>query len=128
MNKFTEFFWPVLKRESDEEKCELKKNCNKDIKKIEHAHWDPIDPVLEQARILDLREEERNRIAETKAAIYIAALVALAPLSVTLIMDFFNLFQNKELVILIVSFILVMVYIVRAFFICTQSDTSWSRT
>lgn len=73
-----------------------------------------IDPVLEQSRILALDEEDRRKTAETKASIYLVVLAAIAPLSATIIISFFNLFDGWQLVVLIILFLLSIAYLARA--------------
>lgn len=116
MSRLIDFFWPVLERESDERKRELKERYEEDINQIEQAHWDPIDPVMEQARILALDEEDRRKTAETKASIYLAVLAAIVPLSATIITGLSDLFSGWILVVLTVIFLFSIAYLVRAIF------------
>ncbi|MDE0411539.1 MAG: hypothetical protein OXI37_04910, partial [Gammaproteobacteria bacterium] len=65
----------------------LKESDEKAIDQIERANWKPVDSILEEARQLALSEEDRRKSADTKAAIYLAVLAAVIPLSATLITD-----------------------------------------
>ena len=114
MSNLADFFWPVLERESEQQKCELKTSLNDDIEKIEKANWASIDPVLEQVRILALDEEDRRKTAETKASIYLAVLVAIAPLSATIMRGLSDVFQGWQLVFLTILFLLSIAYLARA--------------
>ena len=114
MSNLTEFFWPVLERESEQQKQELTKKLKKEIEKIELANWGSIDPVLEQVRILALAEDDRRKTAETKASIYLAVLAAIAPLSATIIMGFSDLFKGWPLIVLTILFLISITYLARA--------------
>ena len=116
MSEFTDIFWPRLDPDTEVDRYKDEKRYIDDINKIEEAHWDPIEPVLEQARILDLREENRNKTAETKASIYLAALIAFSPLTATVIVQIYNSFQGWQLFILTFLFFLVVIYFMRAIF------------
>ena len=116
MSEFTDLFWPRLDPDTEAVRREDEERYLDDINKIEEAHWDPIEPVLEQARILALREENRNKTAETKASIYIAALIAFSPLTATLIVQIYNSFQGWQLFILTLLILLVVIYFIRAIF------------
>ena len=117
MSKFSDFFWPCLDRTSEADKRKLIESNEKAIAQIERAHWEPIDSVLEEARRLVLREEERRKSADTKATIYLAVLTAVIPLSAALIKDFSNFFLtfgDWQLVILVPLFLLAMCYLLAA--------------
>lgn len=116
MSRLIDFFWPVLERESDERKLELNESFEKDISQIEQAHWDPIDPVIEQARVLALDEDDRRKTAETKASIYLAVLAAIVPLSATIIIGLSDLFSGWILVFLTILFLVSIAYLARAIF------------
>lgn len=116
MSRLIDFFWPVLKRESDEAKRELNECCEEHINQIEKAHWDPIDPVLEQARVLALDEKDRRKTAETKASIYLAVLAAIVPLSATIVTGLSGLFGGWILVVLTSLFLISIAYLARAIF------------
>ena len=114
MSEFTDLFWPRLDPDTEADRRKDEESYIEHINKIEEAHWEPIEPILEQARILALREENRNKTAETKASIYIAALIAFSPLTATLIVQIYNSFQGWQLSILIVLFLLVVHYFMQA--------------
>ena len=116
MSEFTDLFWPRLDPDTEAVRREDEERYLDDINKIEEAHWDSIEPVLEQARILALREENRNKTADTKASIYIAALIAFSPLTATLIVQIYNSFQGWQLSILTLLILLVVIYFIRAIF------------
>ncbi len=96
MGKYSDIIWPCLDRESDADRRRLKESDKKAIDQIERANWEPVDSILEEARRLALSEEDRRKSADTKAAIYLAVLAAVIPLSATLIKDFPASFQTCE--------------------------------
>ena len=116
MSEFTDLFWPRLDPDTEADRRKDEERFIDDINKIEEAHWDPIEPILEQARILDLREENRKKTAETKASIYLAALIAFSPLTATLIVQIYNSFQGRQLFILTLLILLVVIYFMRTIF------------
>lgn len=114
MSKFTDIFLPLLNRESDEEKRMNRDSNDNAIKQINQASWKPIEPILEQARILASDERERSKSAETKSAIYLAVLAAIVPLSAAIITDFSDLYSGWQLVILMSLFFFAMIYLAGA--------------
>lgn len=116
MSECTDIFWPRLDRESKAD-IERRKESNANaIRQIEQAHWESVDAVLEEARTLDSHEEARIKSAETKAAIYLSVLAAVAPLSVTLIQNFSNFscsFQMWQIITLGCVFLIGMSYSLR---------------
>lgn len=117
MSKYSDIIWPRLDRGSEADRQKLKKSNEKAIDQIERANWKPIDLILEEARRLVLSEEERRKSADTKAAIYLAILAAVIPLSATLIKDLptsFRTFESWQLVILIGLFVWTMCYLLAA--------------
>ena len=117
MSKYSDIIWPRLDRGSEADRHKLKKSNEKAIGQIERANWKPIDSILEEARRLALSEEERRKSADTKAAIYLAILAAVIPLSATLIKDLptsFRTFEYWQLVIQIGLFVWTMCYLLAA--------------
>ncbi|MDE0612238.1 MAG: hypothetical protein OXH88_06060 [Gammaproteobacteria bacterium] len=88
MSKSKKFFCLRRNHKAKTEKQELAESRDEAINQIQRTRWKSIDLVLEEARTLALREEQRRRSADIKAAIYLSVLAAIVSLSATLIMGF----------------------------------------
>lgn len=112
MNRFWGFVWPQLKPQSKVNKRWLKKKTRKALDKIEQTDWKSVSEILKEARALCLRDESRMKTAETKAAIYLSALAAMASLSVALIQYFFSLSNLPETQQFIVSICIFLIFFI----------------
>ena len=81
-----EFIWPCLEHPSEQIEKE-KQYIDMMEKKIASMSWRSASIVLEEARRLASREDERRKTAETKATIYLAILGAMVPLSAVIVKD-----------------------------------------
>ena len=114
MGKYSDIIWPRL---DPPEPAHPSTTADTILDAIEKAHWDPIDPVLEEARALALREDERRRSADTKATIYLAVLAAIVPMTGTLLKDFYAVsqpFGGWFFVTIMILFVLGMSYLLAA--------------
>lgn len=78
--KISEFFWPRLEPETEQEKQELHNELQNMLEEIDSANWKSAGPILEEARILSDREHQRRKSADTKATVYLGILAAVIPL------------------------------------------------
>lgn len=84
--RIKEFFWPILEKLSDDEKNKEEEILEKDLSKIKANTWnDSCELALNEAKELNELEEQRRASADSKAAIYLAAITALAPVLISLI-------------------------------------------
>lgn len=110
-----ELFWPVLERLTDEEKETNRRNQARDILKIKEAGWSGNSELaLEEAKKLIELEGQRRGSADSKAAIYLAAITALAPVLVSLIPGILSNDKNN-ITIVAVSFLLLFYAIISLF-------------
>lgn len=81
-----ELFWPILVELTDEEKTKDQENLKKDISNIKNTDWsENSELALDEAKKLNELERQRRGSADSKAAIYLTAITALAPVLVSLI-------------------------------------------
>lgn len=86
--EFTDLVWPTLEAETDDEKRKAS-DCKKhDIDTIQSATINADEDVLiEEARRLADAEQDRRKITEGKAAVYLAFVGVLAPILATIVPD-----------------------------------------
>lgn len=112
--KLRELIWPVLTYGSEAAKQKKEERNNKVLQAIGKATWLQPDVVLEEARRLVLREDERRKTTDTKATIYMGVLVAIVPLLLAFsrdVVSYFDILQEWQLVVLIVVFFGATVYL-----------------
>lgn len=116
MNKFREFFWPVLEKKTAAE-AQAERDSEATFRaSIQGDDLGPgVDVALDEARRLYDAEAERRRSADTKAGIYFAAITALVPVLTSLIPSIWNdkasiFFSGTSLLI----FALAVCYLVNA--------------
>lgn len=81
-----EFFWPVLVELNSEEIRQDQEKLDNDILIIKNTDWtNESELALDEAKKLNELENQRRVGAESKAAIYLTAITALAPVLVSLV-------------------------------------------
>ncbi|MEQ9909389.1 hypothetical protein ABRP70_16325 [Pectobacterium odoriferum] len=104
-----EFFWPILVELTDDQKIKDQENLNKDISNIKNTDWsENSELALDEAKKLNELENQRRGSADSKAAIYLTAITALAPVLVSLMPSIITNGKNP-FIIDILSF-LIFVY------------------
>ena len=94
-----EFFWPLLEKLSEEDLKKEAESLEGDISKIEINNWnDGCELALGEAKKLNELEEQRRSSADSKAAIYLAAITALAPVLISLIPGAITKFGNGKFI------------------------------
>ncbi len=117
LSKLREAIWPVLDAETDKNR-KLRKEQNESLLEgIRTANWENKDVVLEEARRLTTREDERRRTAETKATIYLAVLAAIVPLLLSFVKDlsvYFNVLSDWQIILLLLLLFVAIAYLLCA--------------
>lgn len=94
-----EFFWPVLVELSLEEIRQDQENLDNDILNIKNTDWNnESELALDEAKKLNELENQRRLGAESKAAIYLTAITALAPVLVSLVPAIISSDKNNAFV------------------------------
>ncbi|WP_210514641.1 hypothetical protein [Pantoea ananatis] len=97
--RIKEFFWPILEKLSDDEKNKEAEILEKDLSKIKANTWnDSCELALNEAKKLNELEEQRRASADSKAAIYLAAITALAPVLTSLIPGAITKFEGSKFI------------------------------
>jgi len=97
--RLKEFFWPILEKLSDDEKNKEAEILEKDLSKIKANTWnDSCELALNEAKKLNELEEQRRASADSKAAIYLAAITALAPVLTSLIPGAITKFEGSKFI------------------------------
>ena len=112
-----EFFWPLLEKLSDEDLNKEAASLAVDISKIEINSWnDGCELALGEAKKLNELEEQRRASADSKAAIYLAAITALAPVLTSLIPGAITKFESSKFIdgLSFVIFIYALINLLRA--------------
>ncbi|MDN4623698.1 hypothetical protein [Pantoea agglomerans] len=112
-----EFFWPLLEKLSDEDLNKEAASLRVDISKIEINNWnDGCELALGEAKKLNELEEQRRASADSKAAIYLAAITALAPVLTSLIPGAITKFEGSKFIdgLSFVIFIYALINLLRA--------------
>ena len=117
LTKLRELLWPILNYGSEATKQATEKRHKEILQDIEAAKWQQQDVVLEEARRLILREDERRKTTDTKATIYLAVLAAIVPLTLSFAKDisiYFSTFQEWQIFVLVGIFFSAIVYLLAA--------------
>lgn len=112
-----EFFWPILEKLSDDEKNKEAEILEKDLSKIKANTWnDSCELALNEAKKLNELEEQRRASADSKAAIYLAAITALAPVLTSLIPGAITKFDGNKFIdgLSFIIFIYALINLLRA--------------
>lgn len=115
--RIKEFFWPVLEKLSDDEKNKEAESLERDLSKIKANTWnDSCELALNEAKKLNELEEQRRASADSKAAIYLAAITALAPVLTSLIPGAITKFEGSKFIdgLSFVIFIYALINLLRA--------------
>ena len=98
----------------DQDRKVKKEQHTKDLENIRTTYWENKDVVLEEARRLILREDERRKTAETKATIYLAVLAAIVPLLLSFVKDlstYFNALSDWQIVLFLLLLFVAIAYL-----------------
>ena len=117
LSRVRELLWPILDYGSEATKQVKEMRRQEILRGIGQANWQDQDIVLEEARRLVSREDERRRTADTKATIYLAVLAAIVPLLLSFAKDISNYFdalQGWQAIVLVVLFLTAIVYLLGA--------------
>ena len=117
LTKLRELLWPVLDYGNEQTIQDKQKRHGEILQDIKKAKWQHQDVVLDEARRLVLREDERWKTTDTKATIYLAVLAAIVPLSLSFVKDisgYFGTFQDWQIIVLIALFLSAIVYLLAA--------------
>lgn len=94
-----EFFWPVLVELNLEEIRQDQEKLDNDILNIKNTDWNnESELALDEAKKLNELENQRRLGAESKAAIYLTAITALAPVLVSLVPGIISSDKNNAFV------------------------------
>lgn len=110
MGKYSDWLWPRLEAPKP-------RIADTVFDAIGKADWDPIDPVLEEARALALRDDERRKSADTKATIYLAVLAAIVPMTAALAKEFYTISRTFDawfFIVVVMLFLLGSSYMLAA--------------
>lgn len=115
--RIKEFFWPVLEKLSADEKNKEAESLERDLSKIKANTWnDSCELALNEAKKLNELEEQRRASADSKAAIYLAAITALAPVLTSLIPGAITKFDGSKFIdgLSFIIFIYALINLLRA--------------
>jgi len=109
LDEVRDFFWPILEKLTYEEIREDQENLDKDISNIKNTNWsENCELALDEAKKLNELENQRRGSADSKAAIYLTAITALAPVLVSLIPGVIS--NDKNNIIVDISSFIIFVY------------------
>ena len=117
LSKLREIIWPVLDLGTDEDRARKEEQHTNDLAAILRTRWKNQGVILEEARRLVLREDERRKTAETKATIYLAVLAAIVPLSLSFVKDlsaYFSTLSHWQIIVLLGLLLVAIAYLFRA--------------
>ncbi|QHP80884.1 hypothetical protein EO763_13615 [Pectobacterium odoriferum] len=112
-----ELFWPILEKMTEQEEREDRENLNRDILRIKSTDWsENSDLALDEAKKLNELENQRRGSADSKAAIYLTAITALAPVLVSLIPGIISNGKNPKVIdfLSFIIFFYAMINLLRA--------------
>ena len=117
LSKLREAIWPVLDAGTDRD-GKLRREQNESLLEgIRTANWENKDVVLEEARRLITREDERRKTAETKATIYLAVLAAIVPILLSFVKDlsvYFDTLSDWQIILLLLLLFVAIAYLLCA--------------
>lgn len=117
LTKLRELIWPVLETGTAEDKAKKEERHRNVLAAVAKTTWKNKDVILEEARRLVLREEERRKTAETKATIYLAVLAAIVPLSLSFVKDlpaYFGSLSDLQVLVFIILLLAAISYLLAA--------------
>ena len=117
LSKFRELIWPILDVGTDDEIRDREQADDKVIDVIGKARWQHNDVILDEARTLALRDDERRKTTDTKATICLAVLAAIVPLSLSFVKDlsdYLDTLLGWQVILLAVLFLIAIVYLLAA--------------
>lgn len=115
--RIKEFFWPAVEKLSNDEIIEEEKILERDISKIKANTWNEgCELALNEAKKLNELEEQRRAGADSKAAIYLAAITTLAPVLTSLIPGAITKFEGIKFIdgLSFIIFIYALINLLRA--------------
>lgn len=111
-----EWLWPCLKPSSPEAESKQKTWLQSEREEVDRGSWgDKCDVALEEARRLFDAEQERRRVADSKAGLYLAAITALMPILATILPGIWEEQISKALKCALLGiFICALLYLIRS--------------